>query len=286
MTAATIALFDHDERSGLLRWLAAGVVVLAVHVGMVMVYRLTDWSRPVPQPQEAAIMVELAPVAVAPASPNDVAPGPEMLQSLDTPPPPPPPPEPLPELYEPLPKLDTPAVVTLPPSELKPEPPKPIEKPPEQKVEEKPVEKPPEKKVEPKPREIVREKKPPAPRTTAAPRSDQQTARVAQAPSPGRVASAGPSPSWISQLMAHINRHKQYPSAAQAQRSQGTAVVAFTMSRSGQVLSRRIVRSSGVSALDSEALAMLGRAQPLPAFPSTMSQSSQSFTVPVNFSLR
>ena len=286
MTAATLALLDHDERPGLARWVAAGAVVLAVHVGLVMVYRLTDWSRPGAQPQDAAIMIELAPVPVAPASPNDVAPGPEMQQSLDTPPPPPPPPEPLPELFEPLPKLDTPAVVTLPPSELKPEPPKPIEKPPEQKVEEKPPEKPVEKKVEEKPREIVREKKPPAPRTTAAPRSDRQTAQVARAPSPGQVASAAPAPSWISQLMAHINRHKQYPSAAQSQRSSGTAVVAFTMSRSGQVLSRRIVRSSGVAALDGEALAMLARAQPLPSFPSTMPQASQSFTVPVNFSLR
>jgi protein TonB len=53
--------------------------------------------------------------------------------------------------------------------------------------------------------------------------------------------------------------------------------------RDGSVLSRNIARSSGVSALDQEVLAMLQRAQPMPAFFPGMTQQSMTLTVPVEF---
>jgi protein TonB len=60
----------------------------------------------------------------------------------------------------------------------------------------------------------------------------------------------------------------------------------FTMDRNGRVLSRHVVHSSGYAALDAEALAMVERAQPLPAFPPNMPESARSFTAPIKFSLR
>ena len=42
----------------------------------------------------------------------------------------------------------------------------------------------------------------------------------------------------------------------------------------------------GVAALDEEVLAMVQRAQPLPAFPSAMMQQSVNLVVPIRFSLR
>jgi hypothetical protein len=48
-------------------------------------------------------------------------------------------------------------------------------------------------------------------------------------------------------LLAHLNRYKRYPSGAA---STGTASVAFTIARSGQVLSARLIGSSGNPALE------------------------------------
>ena len=50
--------------------------------------------------------------------------------------------------------------------------------------------------------------------------------------------------------------------------------LSFTVDRNGRVLARSIARSSGVAALDEEVLAMVQRAQPLPAFPPAMTQHS------------
>ena len=87
-------------------------------------------------------------------------------------------------------------------------------------------------------------------------------------------------------LSAHLQRYKQYPSGAKAAGEQGVAMLSFTVSRNGQVLSARLARSSGSSALDAETMAMIRRAQPLPSFPPEMTQSSASYTVPVRFFLR
>jgi TonB family protein len=63
-------------------------------------------------------------------------------------------------------------------------------------------------------------------------------------------------------LLAHLNRYKRYPSGAA---STGTASVAFTIARSGQVLSARLIGSSGNPALDAEAVSLPRRASPVPA---------------------
>jgi protein TonB len=52
------------------------------------------------------------------------------------------------------------------------------------------------------------------------------------------------------------------------------------------VLSSRLARSSGHADLDAETMAMIRRAQPLPAFPHDIPQASMSFTVPVRFAIR
>jgi len=139
----------------------------------------------------------------------------------------------------------------------------------------------PKPKVEPKP-----EKKPPAPRTTAAPRSPVHAGSVAAAPAPGSNTSSVMPPSWISQLFSHLLRYRQYPSSAQTARQEGVVTLSFTMDRNGRVLSRHIAHSSGVAALDAEALAMIERAQPLPSFPPSMGEGTRSFTAPIKFSLR
>jgi protein TonB len=60
-------------------------------------------------------------------------------------------------------------------------------------------------------------------------------------------------------------------------------VVGFTVSRSGGVTSRSLVRSSGSSIVDAEAIAMITRAQPMPPFPAAIPQSQESFVQAIRF---
>lgn len=87
-------------------------------------------------------------------------------------------------------------------------------------------------------------------------------------------------------LVAWMNRYKRYPDRARRLRQEGTVRVSFTIDRNGRLLSHRIVGGSGYPLLDQEVQAMLERANPMPAFPTGMSQSQLTVTVPINFRLR
>ena len=80
--------------------------------------------------------------------------------------------------------------------------------------------------------------------------------------------------------MAHLNRYKRFPPGAI---SSGNTSIAFTISRSGQVLSSRLVRSSGEGVLDQEAVALPRRASPVPAPPPSVGGASISLSVPIRF---
>jgi protein TonB len=112
-------------------------------------------------------------------------------------------------------------------------------------------------------------------------------AEVAAAPKEGLSAESNRAQAtWRDALITHLQRNKRYPADAQARRAEGTVVLSFTMDRNGRVLTRRIVHGSGVSELDGEALALIQRAQPLPAFPPAMTQAQITLSVPLRFSLR
>jgi protein TonB len=122
---------------------------------------------------------------------------------------------------------------------------------------------------EEKPPEEVKQTSP-APRTTvheeaAAPRID---------------------PSWQSLLLKHLQQFKNYPIHARDRNEQGLVLLAFSIDRDGHVLSKRIARGSGYADLDAEVLALVERAQPLPAFPASMTEEKLDLTVPIRFSLR
>jgi protein TonB len=63
---------------------------------------------------------------------------------------------------------------------------------------------------------------------------------------------------WRGSVMAHLDRHKRYPGGGG-----GTSSVAFTIDRSGRVLSARLIQSSGSAILDEEAVALARRASPV-----------------------
>ena len=87
-------------------------------------------------------------------------------------------------------------------------------------------------------------------------------------------------------VAAHLQRFKQYPPAAKAAGEQGTSRVELHAQPKRRVLAVGLGGSSGHSALDAETLAMVRRAQPFPAFPPDMKQSSMPFSAPVAFYIR
>jgi protein TonB len=266
MTAQALILSDPNAGEEFRRWSLAAAIVCAAHFGLMAGYLLVPAAEPEGAAFSPAVIIELAPLPVAPASPDDLAPGPDMLEAQPTPKPPE---QVEPEVVEPMPKIEAPAEVTLPLPEPKAVEKKPEEKPDTQKAETKPV-----------------QENTPAPRTTAAPRSEQHTAATPQAPSPGSAASRAAIASWRDLVLARLQQNKRYPASAEARREQGVATLSFSVDRNGRVLARSITRSSGSAALDGEVLAMVQRAQPLPAFPPAMMQQSVNLVVPIRFSLR
>jgi protein TonB len=79
--------------------------------------------------------------------------------------------------------------------------------------------------------------------------------------------------------MAQLNRYKRYPPGVDRG---GTSLVAFNVNRSGAVTAARLVRSSGDSTLDQEAVSLPRRASPLPP-PPHGSAGSIALTVPIHF---
>lgn len=261
------------------RWAACFLSVFAAH--LVTLEVALAWHADIAADTQppAAVMIELAPEAAAPeAVPNEAPPAPDLREAVPEPQEPPPielkpPPidialaEPPPvvefpkpdQVVIPLPDLEPP-----PPVELKPPPPKP-----------RPVEKP--RQPQPKPQQ-----------TAAAPQATPQEAPRAAAPAPGAAPSRPSSalPTWQGLLMRHLERHKRYPTDAQRQRQEGTVYLRFTLSRDGRVLASQLVGSSGVAALDQEGLDLLGRAQPMPPFPTDQPGEAMELMVPLVFSLR
>lgn len=286
----------------LARWTLAIAVVFGAHG--VAGWMLVTWQRAEAAmgAPPAAVMIELAPLPVAPeAPPQEIAPGPEMVEAqpeqqrpepvVEKPPepePPPPepvvepppvepPPEPTPQpVVQPEPEIKVPELPPLPDAAavLAPPPPPPPVRP--KTVERKP---PPKKVVER--RKPINQDKPPAERTTAPPRAQAQAAPNAAAPAEGAASvSAASRASWRGTLLAHLNRFKRFPGGA----NPGTVQVAFSIDRAGRVLSARLVSGSGDAILDEEAVAMIRRASPVPAPPDGLGSGSIALSVPVKFS--
>lgn len=193
------------------------------------------------------------------------------------------------EVAEPL--VPPPPVVAKPPEPVKP--PKPVEivkpKPkPDPRIEAKRQEE-----LEAK-REAIREAKLKAAKEAKLRAARETSRRAAQEGGPASSASsarqastgssaAGNDPSalrqWQGALASAINGRMNRNAAAGT--AGGTAVVRFTVSRSGQVLSAGLASSSGISVIDGAALAAVRGS--LPAAPPGVSVSSLAVTVPMRF---
>ncbi len=89
---------------------------------------------------------------------------------------------------------------------------------------------------------------------------------------------------WKRQIVTRLNASKRFPLEARGQ--SGVAKVTFVLDRSGKLISRRLTQSSGLPALDKEALATVGRAQPFPVPPPEIDDDGLTLIVPLVFAGR
>jgi len=145
-----------------------------------------------------------------------------------------------------------------------------------------------------KPKEEVKLERPPdeAPAEVPLP-VEKPPEKVVNSPPPAPVTAQqvkGGAPkveaSWQTSLMRQLQRFKRYPASAQSRKEEGVVLLSFSLDRAGHVLAHSIARSSGHADLDNEVMAMIMRAEPLPAFPDSMQQTRVDLTVPIRFSLR
>jgi protein TonB len=278
--------FSPEDIADLRRWAICGAVIVLAHGGIAA--GVVTWREPDESAEPAAaIVIEFAPVPVGPAVQHmEIPPGPEQVMSDASP-------------SRPTESLE---------EEVEEKVEQKVEAKLEQKVEERiesqPVEEPPpevapapdpEVAVQPPPPQEVKqetpkrqEPRPPAPTTSAPQAIPEQVAAVPAAPTQGQLIPDNPTavPTWKTQIVALLERNKRYPEVAQSRREQGVAQVFFSLDRQGRVIDSRVVRSSGATSLDEEALALLRRAQPFPAPPRELRGDHVDLTVPIRFNLK
>ncbi|GEM_PF-1743171 len=88
---------------------------------------------------------------------------------------------------------------------------------------------------------------------------------------------------YAGRVLAHLQRHKRYPSSAARRRLSGVVTIRFSIDASGRLRGVSLRGSSGEQVLDEAALAMVRRADPFPKIPGGLGRNAMSFTVPVRF---
>lgn len=92
--------------------------------------------------------------------------------------------------------------------------------------------------------------------------------------------------SYQAQVLAHLQRHRVYPSEAQSRGITGIVRVRFSLASDGAVIAASLAGSSGMSVLDHAAIAMVRRASPFPAFPAGIQRAQLDFAAPIRFDIR
>lgn len=260
--------FFQTNRQETLRWLLSSLFVLMAHGAVATA--IIGWADSDSSTDPVgALVLELAPMPVAPINtPTEMQPGPEQVQAEAAPD----------RAAKPTEKVVDKTVEPDPVKEVQQD--IPPQENPEIALQKKTPEPEPEK---PAPSEAQLA----APVTTAPQMPKVDTAPVAAAPlqTQFNLAESNAVPTWKRQIVSKLERHKRYPSAAQARDEKGVAHLEFSVNRQGHLKSSRIVRSSGSDALDRETLELVKRAQPFAAPPAAMSGEEIFLVVPVRFNI-
>ncbi|MBZ0106880.1 MAG: TonB family protein [Sulfuricella denitrificans] len=119
-----------------------------------------------------------------------------------------------------------------------------------------------------------------------APAAAPETILAPQAPPPPRNPAKDVEALYVARVRAHIQSIKHYPTGREAslQRPRGTAVVWFTLRRSGELAEAGVEKPSGSMLLDSAALSTVRRGI-YPPFPDNVwtGKTQQRFSVELDF---
>ena len=110
----------------------------------------------------------------------------------------------------------------------------------------------------------------------------QPTAPTQTAPQRQRVAAPAEVQSWYRRILVQLGLSG---SGASPRTDRDCRSCVYDRS-DRRIVTSRIIHSSGVIALDQEALATLKRAQPFPTPPAALSGATFDFTVPIRFNIR
>jgi periplasmic protein TonB len=86
---------------------------------------------------------------------------------------------------------------------------------------------------------------------------------------------------WHMELVAHLDKHKRYPTDRSLKAAE--LLVELELDRMGHVVKAHILKGSGDPSFDQAALAMMQRADPVPAPPPLVADEGLTFTLPVVF---
>jgi protein TonB len=249
-----------------LRWAGAAVIVVSLHLGAATFVLLSHMPVDTFEDESAPMMIDLAPVATAPQSlPQDAAPGIEADDAAAS----------TAARQKPVEPTEAEKVLAEPSPTQQPD----LEFAP-QKIEKKEKAERSEEKAEQDQVESAASIR----QLAAPPVIEAAPGPVIAAPVAGSAEAAERlTKSWQNALVAHLNRHKRYPEAARARRDTGEAHLRFVMDRAGRILEASLVRSSGATILDDEALAMIRRASPLPLPPAAVQGEHIELVVPIRF---
>jgi TonB family protein len=119
----------------------------------------------------------------------------------------------------------------------------------------------------------------------ATPSIDEAPAGPSQAPVQGTGKSLQRmKANWFAQLSAHFDKHKRNPPLQKFRDVK--VVIDVTFDRLGHVIASRVAKSSGETAYDEAALAMLRRSDPVPKPPPDVADEGLHFVLPVHFGLQ
>jgi protein TonB len=244
---------EHMTRQELVRWAVSAAVIVLLH-GVLAAAVL---ARPGDEDIESGspvVMVDLAPIAEAPPAPvSDAPPGPQQQPDSQA-------------HAEQKEKPKTEQVEKERPPDEAPQPDAiPLQQPDPQPTQDKPEQRAQDASV------------------AAALPNAPVTAAIAAAPSPGAIErpDAAVVASWKRSLVAHLKRFQRYPVAARG--AEGVVRMAFQIDRLGHILHSSVQRSSGSTALDEAALAVMKRADPLPPPPNGTADDQLWFTIPMRY---
>lgn len=236
------------------------VVSVSAHIAVIafLLFGFPFFQKPIVA-EEKFKGIEVLLLAAAPPEP--------LVVSVPPPPPPPPPPEadPITSVSE-EPDLE-PAPPPMPKPVIRKRLPPPPPAPPPPKVQPK-VEAPPQPVYQPPQQQVAIA--PPAPVNSA----------------PRVTVNPDAEANYYAQLLAWLEKNKEYPRRAQLRRMEGVAHLRFVIDENGRVISHRIERSSGHETLDDAVERMIAKASPLPPIPPALGKSRLDVVVPVQFFLK